>query len=138
VGERRSERGAAEADLVAVRIVKEGFAYAVFVDLGVGGLKAAGGDLDDADVEVFKEEGVHGVAGVLGAEVDIEVTVFGELPDGFGVVGKEGGWGAEQALVPGEGGGIIRDGDAGEEVQGHVQDRAMGATLVGGGASPGV
>jgi hypothetical protein len=62
----RSERGAAEADLVAARVAVGDLADAIGVGLPVHRLDAPLGDRGDAVVEVVDEDRVLGVAGVFG------------------------------------------------------------------------
>src|SRR5205823_5267623 len=115
----RSERIAAESDLVAVGVAEGGLAYAVGVGLAFGRLQAPLGDLGDAGVEVADEEGVHGVPGMFGPHVDVHVPMVGELPHRLRVVGQERRRGAEESLVPGHRRGVITDGDAREQIYGH-------------------
>ncbi len=124
------ERRSAEADLVAVRIAVGDLADAVPVRLAGLRLDATGtGGLGER-VEVTHEQRLHGVAGVLRLELDVEEAVLGELPDRLGVVRHERRVVAQQTAVP-----VLRDVEvahvhAGEEVDFHPDTLArwIGAT----------
>src|SRR5688500_6998194 len=73
-----SDGAAAEPDLVAVGVTVGGLAHAVGVGLPLGGLESPVGDLGDAGIEVVDEDGVHGMAGMLGPLLDEQVPMFGE------------------------------------------------------------
>jgi hypothetical protein len=56
---------------------------------------------------------------MLPPHLDEHEPVIGELPHRFGVVGQERRGGAEKSLVPGHRRGVVTDGDAREQVDGH-------------------
>src|SRR5712691_8367395 len=100
---RRSlERGAAEADLVAVGVAIDHLAHAVPVPLLRGGLDSPGADALDPLIEVAGEHRVQCMAGALGQLLDVEVSVPGKLPHRLRRVREERGSGAQQPLVPRE------------------------------------
>ena len=79
---RRSvERGAAEADLVAVGVAVDHLAHAVPARLLRGGLDSSGADALDPLIEVVDEHRVQCIAGALGQLLDVEVPVLGKFPD---------------------------------------------------------
>ena len=63
---RSPERGAAEADLVAVGVAVDHLAHTVLVRLSGGGLDSAGGDTFDPGIEVVDEDRVQCVARAFG------------------------------------------------------------------------
>ena len=69
--------------------------------------------------------------GMLGPLDDVHRPVFGELPHGLGVVGKEGWRGAEQPLVPGQRRGVVADWYPCEQVDGHAAMLVRTAHLAG-------
>src|SRR5712692_2968684 len=78
---RRSlERGAAEADLVAVGVAVDDLAHTVPVRLLRGGLDSSGADALDPPIEVVDEHRVQCMAGALRQVLDVEVSVLGKLP----------------------------------------------------------
>lgn len=106
--------------LVAVGVVEHDLAHTV-----VQGLSRVFGDTaqrDGADsvVKVLNEQQVDGFACSLWGKQDVEVAVFGDLPYGFDAVGEECWFGAQERLVPIERAPIIRNGDAGKEVERYV------------------
>src|SRR3954453_23074168 len=114
-----SDRGTAESDLVSIRIEVGRLADAVRVGLPLGGLQSPFRYPDPPGVEVVDEDGLHGMAGMLGAPFDVYEPVFGELPQGLGVVREERGRGAEQPFVPDECRGVVAGRYSCEEVDGH-------------------
>src|SRR4051795_2406412 len=116
---RPSDRGTAESDLVSVRIEVGRLADAVRVGLPLGGLQSPFRYPDHPGVEVVDEDGVHGMAGMLGPPFDVYEPVFGELPHGLGVVREERWRGAEQPFVPDQCRGVVADRYSCEEVDGH-------------------
>lgn len=107
-------------ELVPVGIAVGGLAHAVRVGLPLRGLESPVGDLGDEGVEVVDEDGVHGVAGMLGPLLDDQIPMFREFPHGLDVVGEERRWGAEQPFVPGQRRRVVLDRDSREQVDGHA------------------
>src|SRR5437868_1773818 len=68
----RSGRGAAEADLVSVRIPEGGLADTGGIGLALGRLQASLEDLRDAGVEMADEQGVNGVTGMFRLNPDVQ------------------------------------------------------------------
>ncbi len=75
------------------------------------------GDLRDERIEDLDEERVPGVAGVFRLLHNVQVPMLRQLPDGLGVVGKEGGRRAQQPFVPRECRRVVSDRDAREQVE---------------------
>src|SRR5215475_4510751 len=117
----RSAWDSAEPDLVAVGVDVGDLAHAIRVRLPLRRLQPSPSHLGHQGVEVIDDDGVHGVAGVLGPLDDVHRPVLGQLPHGLGVVGEERGRGAEQPLVPGQRRRIVVDGYAREQVDGHAE-----------------
>src|SRR5450755_1438650 len=74
------ERGAAEADLVAVGVAVDHLAHAIPVRLLRGGLDSPAADALDPLIEVVDEHRVQRMAGAPGQLLDVEVPVLGKLP----------------------------------------------------------
>jgi hypothetical protein len=108
---------AAELDFVSFAIAVDGFAHTVPVCFPLRRVDSSAGDLLDQRIEVFDEDGVHGMTGVFWAMLNEQGSMLGKFPHGLGVAGNEGGRGTQQPFVPFQRRRIVGDGDTRVQVE---------------------
>lgn len=93
-------RPTAELETIPVWIAVGRLAYAVCIGFLLDRLEPASSDLGDKRVDVFDKKEMSGVPRMLGADLDEEVSMRGELPDRLVVIGKKRWWLSQQPFIP--------------------------------------